>query len=286
MIDDPQILVPKIGNRPVSRWRTIMSGHPEDGHRQGYRFRTGVHAEVLDNGRTFACEAQNLSRSGVLLVGDLPAPSGDTVDVALKAPTGSLTIRLTGRVIRCQPGGDGAGLSVALEFVDMDDARRDALEVLVARLLESPPAGSTLDQLKPGASPQDIKAALEAIPLPQRIALASRIGLKEREFLRFDTNPAVLESLAHNPNLGIVEARALAASTFLMPGTLDSLASNQRFKDDEELRMAIAVHPRVSLLTAEKATASLKLPQIKKLLAKPGLNQILREKLFRRTTQR
>jgi hypothetical protein len=51
-----------------------MSGHPEDSHRQGYRFRTGVHAEILENGRTFACEAQNLSRSGVLLVGEVPLP--------------------------------------------------------------------------------------------------------------------------------------------------------------------------------------------------------------------
>jgi len=262
-----------------------MSGHPEDSHRQGYRFRTGVRAEIQDNGRTFACEAQNLSRSGVLLVGDLPAPSADTVDFALNAPTGSLTVRLRGRVIRSQPSADGGGRSIALEFVDMDDSRRDALEVLLARLLEAP-AGGPFDGLKPGSSPQEIKAALEAIPLPQRISLSSRTGLKDCEYLRLDTNPAVLEALAHNPNLGVVEARALAGSTFLMPGTLDSLANNPRFKDDEELRMAIAVHPRVSLSTAEKVTAALKVPQIKKLLAKPGLNQILREKLFRRTTQR
>jgi hypothetical protein len=262
-----------------------MSGHPEDSHRQGYRFRTGVRAEIQDNGRTFACEAQNISRSGVLLVGDLPALSSDTVDLALHAPTGNLTVPLRGRVIRCQPSAGEKSMSVALEFVDMDDSRRDAVEVLLARLLEAP-AVAPLEGLKPGATPQEIKAALEAIPLPQRIALSSRTGLKDREYLRFDTNPAVLEALAHNPNLGVVEARGLAGSTFLMPGTLDSLANNPRFKDDEELRMAIAVHPRVSISTAEKVTASLKVPQIKKLLGKPGLNQTLREKLFRRTTQR
>jgi hypothetical protein len=72
----------------------------------------------------------------------------------------------------------------------MDDARRDALEALLARLLETP-AVVSLDSLKPGASPQDIKSALEAIPLPQRIALASRAGLKEREHLRLDANPSV-----------------------------------------------------------------------------------------------
>jgi len=262
-----------------------MSGHPEDSHRQGYRFRTGVRAELQDNGRTFTCEAQNISRSGALLVGDLPAPSADTVDFALKAPTGSLTVPLRGRVIRSQPNAEGGGLSIAIEFVDMDDSRRDALEALLARLLEAPAAGP-FDGLKPGASPQEIKHALEAIPLPQRIALSSRAGLKDREYLRLDTSPAVLEALAHNPSLGVVEARALAASAFLMSGTLDALASNPRFKADEELCMAVAVHPRVSVSTAERVTADFKLPQIKKLLAKPGLNQIIREKLFRRTTQR
>ena len=262
-----------------------MSGHPEDSHRQGYRFRTGVHGEIQDNGRKFACEAQNVSRSGVLLVGNLSELSADTVDFVLNAPTGSLSIRLRGRVIRTQPNAEGGGVSIALEFVDMDDSRRDALEVLLARLLEAPTAGG-LEGLKPGATPQEIKATLEGIPLPQRIALSSRTGLKDREYLRLDTNPAVLEALAHNPNLGVVEARALAGSSFLMSGTLDSLANNPRFKDDEELRMAIAVHPRVSISTAERVTTSFKVPQIKKLLAKPGLNQILREKLFRRTTQR
>ncbi len=262
-----------------------MSGHPEDSHRQGYRFRTGVRAEIQDNGRKFACEAQNVSRSGVLLVGEVPELSADTVDLTLNAPTGSLTVRLRGRVIRSEPNAEGGGLSIALEFVDMDDSRRDALEMLLARLLEAPPGGS-LDGLKPGSSPQEIKAALESIPLPQRISLSSRTGLKDREYLRLDANPAVLEALAHNPNLGVVEARALAGSTFLLSGTLDALANNPRFKDDEELRMTIAVHPRVSQFTAEKVTATLKVPQIKKLLAKPGLNQILREKLFRKTTQR
>jgi len=262
-----------------------MSGHPDDSQRQGFRFRTDFRAELLVNGGSFACEAENLSRSGVLLVGDLPASSAETVDFVLKAPTGNLTVQLRGRVIRNEPGADGGGRSIALQFVDMDDTRRDALEVLLARRLQAPTA-ATLDSLKPGASAAEIKHALEAIPLPQRISLASRASLKERELLRLDSNAAVLEALAHNPNFGVLEARGLAGSAYLLPGTLDSLASNPRFKDDEELRMAIAVHPRVSMTTAERVTADFKLPQLRKLLAKPGLNQVLREKLVRKTTQR
>ena len=261
-----------------------MSGDSEGTHRHANRFRTGIHAELDDGGRTIACEVQNISRSGVLLLGVPSASSAGAIDFTLRAPTGSLAIRLSGRVIRVEPDVEADGLRIALEFVDMDDSRRDAVEVLLARILEAPTVGP-FDGLKPGALPQEIKKALESIPLPQRIALSSRAGLKDREFLRSDTHPAVLEALARNPNLTVAEARALAASLNLMSGTLDSLANDPRFKGDEELRMAVAIHPRVSLFTAEKVTADFKVTQIKRLLAKPGLNQILREKLFRRTTQ-
>jgi hypothetical protein len=282
MIDDPQIQVPQPGNRSGSRWRKIMSGHAEDGHRHGYRFRTGVLAEIEDGGLPIACEAQNISRSGVLLVGEFPVPSSETMDVRIHAPTGNLSVRLKGRVIRVQHDVDEGGLRIALEFVEMDDSRRDALEVLLSRILEAPPAG-TFDDLKPGATPQEIRAALEAIPLTQRISLASRAGPKEREFLRSDIHPAVLEALARNPSLTAAEARVLATSVYASSSTLDVLANEPRLKGDDELRMAIAVHPRVTLGTAEKVTAEFKVPQLKKLLAKPNLNQLLREKLLRKT---
>jgi hypothetical protein len=259
-----------------------MSGRSEGAHRIANRFRVGVHAELEDGQQSIGCEARNVSRTGVLLFGRLAAPKTDSVNFALVAPAGGPTVRLSGRVVRVEPNPEGEGLLIALEFVEMDDSRRNALEVFLARFLETP-TGPSLDGLKPGATPQEIKKALESIPLPQRIALSSRAALKDREFLRCDTHPAVLEALVRNPGLSVDEARALAGSAYLMSGTLDALANDLRFKEDEALRMAVAIHPRVSLPTAERVTADFKLPQIKKLLAKPGLNQILREKLFRRT---
>jgi hypothetical protein len=259
-----------------------MGGHYDSPPRNSYRIRKGVRAELSLGDRTVECEAQNLSRGGVLLVGDLQGPLEGTVELALMAPTGSLTLHLSARVIRVEPDPGGDGARMALEFVDMDDSRRDAIEVFVARLLEAP-AASSFDHLKPGAPPQDVKKALEAIPLPQRISMSSRAPLKDREILRLDSNPAVLEALVRNPGLGVEEARAIAASAYLLPGTLDALANDLRFKDDEALRIAVASHPRVSFPTAEKVTADFKVPQIKKLLARPGVSQALREKLFRRT---
>jgi hypothetical protein len=244
----------------------------------------GVPAELEIDGVPLACEAQNISRGGALLVGAFPTPSTNGVRVALKTPAGNLEIRLSGRVVRIEPGDGPDERELAIEFTEMDETRRLALETLLARLLESP-AATPLDHLKPTSPPQEVRKALEAIPLQQRISWSSRAGLKDRELLRLDTNAAVLEALARNSSLGVIEARALAGSAYLMPGTLETLAADHRFKGDEELRMAIAVHPRVTPSTAEKITADLKIPQIKKLLSRPGLSPWLREKLFRRTTR-
>lgn len=261
-----------------------MGGHPEGTPRQGYRFPTAVPAELHDAEQITACGAQNLSRSGVLLIGPIPTPSASVVDLTLRSAPGGLAVHLEGRVIRVEPETENGGVRLALEFVNMDDARRAALESLIARILESHTAGS-FDSLRPGAPPPEVRKVLGAIPLSQRIALATRaVLLKEREFLRLDTNPAVLEALVRNPNVTLDEARAIAESVYLMPGTIDALANDLRFRRDEALSMTLAAHPRVSMSTAEKLTADFKVPQIKKLLAKPGLNLLLREKLFRRTT--
>ena len=262
-----------------------MSSDAEGVHRQANRFRAGVRVDLDSGTGTIECEAENISKTGVLLVGPLPTPLSETLEFTIYAPTGNLKVHLVGRVVRVGPDGDG-GVRVAVEFAGMDEQKRAGLDSLLSRLLEVGSAQGPFDHLKPGAPPLEIKKALEAIRLPQRIALSARAGPKEREFLKLDTQPAVLEALARNPNLTVAEARALAASTHLMQGTLEALANDPRFKDDEELRMAVATHPRVTLSTAERVTLGFKPAQLKKLLTRPGINQLLREKLIRRSNER
>jgi hypothetical protein len=261
-----------------------MSGHSEDPTRRGYRFPAGVPAVVLLDGRSLPCSAENLSRSGVLLVGQFTAPTLERLDITLKTPNGSLHLDLAGRVVRVDSDPTRQMTMLAMEFVDLDKAKRDALDVFLARLLESPHSGS-LEGLKPGAPPHEVKRVLEAIPLPQRIALAQRADLKQREILRQDQHPAVLESLVRNPGLTLTEARAIAASPFLQTGTTELLAADSRFRADEELRITLATHPRTSLPTADRLTGDFSGPQLKKLLSRPGLPQVLRDKLFRKLTR-
>jgi hypothetical protein len=260
-----------------------MSGHQEDAVRRGCRFPAGVEASFPDSGQVILCTAVNVSRSGALLVGSFPVPSADPLELTLKTPNGQLSLALRARIIRITRDSHAQD-QLALEFIDLDAARRDQLEIFLARLLEAPQPGP-LESLRPGSPPQEIKKALEAIPLPQRIALAQRAELRQREYLRQDQHPAVLEAVVRNPNLTLPEARAIAGHLALPGSAVELLAADPRFRNDEELRIALATHPKVPLPIAERLTADLKPPQIRKLLAKPGVNPTLRDKLFKRLTR-
>jgi hypothetical protein len=243
-----------------------------------------VPATVILGGRSIPCSAENLSRSGVLLVGSIPEPIGDRLDLALKTPNGTFEIKLNGRVVRTEDEQAPGEKRVALAFGELDSATQDALEIFLARLIEAPTPGP-FDGLRQGAAPHEIKKALEAVPLQQRIGMAQRAELKQRELLRQDQHPAVLESLFRNANLTLPEARALAGSTFLQAGTIEALANDPRFRADEELRMILATHPRVPVPTAERITAGFNVAQLKRLVARPGLNPALRDKLSKKVAR-
>ena len=261
-----------------------MSGHHEDAVRRGFRFPAGVSASYVEAGQVIPCAAVNVSRSGALLVVLGSVPSADPLELTLQTPNGQLSLTLPARIIRVGPGPDGDGHEIAVEFVAIDDARRDQLEIFLARLLEAPQPGP-LESLRPAAPPLEVKKALEAIPLPQRIALAQRADLRQREYLRQDQHPAVLEAVVRNPNLTLPEARVIASHLALPGSAIDLLAGDPRFRADEELRIALATHPKVPLPIAEKLTADLKPTQIRKLLARPGVNPTLRDKMFKKLTR-
>ena len=262
-----------------------MNGHPEDHARHGNRLRLRLTGELRTGDRTSACEVMDVSRGGALVLGELLVSEGEAVELAINSQNGPSSIRLTGKVLRVEDDPDERGRHVALRFDPLGDSQRNDLEIFLARVLETP-AVNPLGTLTPGSSLQEIKKTLEAIPIAKRIALAARAGPREREFLRHDTSAAVLDALVHNPGFGLLEARWLVGSVYISGATVEAFANDRRFNGDDDIRMAVAAHPKASLTTAERVTADLKVPQIKLILARPGLNLILREKLFRRTTKR
>ena len=258
-----------------------MSADSRPGVSRGYRFQAGLPAVLEDRGGGLDCTAHDLSRSGVLLVGELPPLATEQVSVRVRSRTGDLEGRFGGRVVRVERDPDGDVTRLAIEFSALDAPQKELLERLLARVMEglSPAA---LESVRPGAPPHEIRKALEAVPLPHRIALAARAGPKEREILRHDPSPQVLEALARNPNLAPAEARALISNAQLLPSTLESLASDPRWTGDAEFRILIATHPRVPFPLAERIVAALPLSMLRPALARPALNPVLRDRIVKR----
>lgn len=253
----------------------------DDTHRRGSRFPAGIAAECRLDGRDFTCSAHNLSRSGVLLEGPCVSSPGAVLDLTLKSPKRTLQVAVRGRVIRADAGAESGDSRLAVEFVDLSPEQRESLNVLIARVIEGQSPGP-LESLRPDASASEIRKALESVPLPHRIALAARASPREREILRHDVNAAVLEALARNPNLILAEARALAQSPFVTASTLEMLAHDPRWLQDDELRIWVASHPKVSLAVGESMVAAMKPPVLRRLLQRPGLQGVLREAVVKK----
>jgi hypothetical protein len=188
-----------------------LSPKTEELKKRGTRFSAGVEAVLHAGGEDLVCRAHNVSRSGALLTGSLPSIQSETVGVTFRLPVGDFSLRLPGRVVRCLDDDENGSVSLGLEFQDLGEEDREGLEVLIARIMEGGHPGP-IELLKPGATSQEIRDALEQVPIAHRIALAFRANLREREILLKDTRPPVLEALARNPNLRVDEARELGVA--------------------------------------------------------------------------
>lgn len=248
-----------------------------------YRFQAGLPAILEDGGREHECTAHDLSRSGVLLSGAIPRPGTEEVELRIRSQAGDLDGHFIGRVARVEENGEGHRL--AIEFVALDLEQKELLELLLARVIEGL-APAALEGVRPGAPVSEIRKALEAVPLAHRIALASRGNPRERELLRQDAQPQVLEALARNPNLLQAEARALAASPHLLPPTLEILATDPRWAADDETRILVVAHPRTPLALAERIADGLPPPALRRALTRSSLSQPLRERILKRLARR
>lgn len=254
-----------------------------------WRFSAHLEGRLHYRGQDYACASDNLSRTGVLLRGGLPWPSDEIVAFSLAPPGDGPPVELRGRIARISEDESGEGTAIAIEFADLDEHMSAALDGLVSRVIGAAAADAaddapTLDSLKPGASPIVVRKVLEAIPLADRIALAVRASPRERDVLRQDTHPQVLEALARNPNLLPAEAHQLVASRSIGHGALEILLRDTRWVRDEQLRAKIAAHPKLPVALAEQTLGSLSLGALRQMLKGSSLHPNLRRKIIARMT--
>jgi len=243
------------------------------------RFRAGLPAELHVGDRNVECSVDNLSRTGLLLAGELPPPGDGEVRVTVRSTSGDIEMTVAGRVARFDEHPETGDCRLAIEFRALDAAAKGALESLLSRVIEGV-APSVLHELPPDASVPQIREALDKIALAHRIQLASRGMAREREILIHDSNPQVIDALARNPNLIPPEVQALLRMPTLLPRTLDALARDGKWSN-EVFRVKIAGHPNTTYAVADRIVAKLSPGGLQKLILLPGLNSALRNKLLR-----
>ncbi len=242
------------------------------------RFLAGLPAVLTWEGDDYVCLAGDLSRSGVLLTGNLPSSSGPLVTVSLSSVAGDLRLTAVGQVARVIEDHENGEVRLGVTFDELTDRQRETLESLVARVVEgvSPAA---LESLPPDAQPRQIREALERIPVAHRASVAARGAVREREIMLHDSDPQVLDALARNPNLTPPEARVLLRARQLLPRTLQHLARDGRWTGSDEFKLHIACHPNAPLAVAERLVEGLSPDGRRRALVQPGLNPTLRMKL-------
>jgi hypothetical protein len=244
------------------------------------RFKAGIPAVFYYRENEYRCQAQNLSRTGVLLLGTVPSPaSGETVRFRLDSHTGDLHLDLTGKVTRVIEDGTGNGTAVALHFGSLEENKREALETIIQRVIEGQ-SPDLLSGVPRDATARETREALNDIPVAHRISHATRtIQSKDREILLHDINPQVLEALARNPNLREPELYGLLKNTNLLSRTLEQISRDNRWKDKEDVLVEVIGHIRTPLPLADSLLQRLSRLALGKLAQKPGLSGPLLHKL-------
>jgi hypothetical protein len=265
-----------------------MSTHKDSDvvdQRDDHRFGTALRATVRFRGRVFACSASDLSRGGVLLVGEFPEPDRPEVDLTVATPGGDLELQTGARVAYVKHNAESGQTRLGVQFPALQASQRETLEALVSRVVEgmAPPS---LQELQDGASDAEIRSALAKIPLAHRVSLARRGHSKEREILRNDADPQVLEGLARNPNITLPEMITLTRMQSLLPSTMEIIAKDQRWSRSDELKIQIATHPRASFEVVDKLISSISDLLLQRVIHRPGLNPAVREKVMRRLARK
>jgi len=255
---------------------------PDDEKKRAARFSAGLPGSIQIEGRDFPCQATNLSRSGVLMIGEVAVSPASEVWISVASPSGDLRLTTIARVVRCTRDPEHGGkTSVGLEFLPLRGEDKPTLEALVARVVEgvSPAA---LQDIPDKATPQEIRAVLNRIPLPHRAALATRGGPKEREILIRDSNLLVIDAMSRNPGLLPHEVMSILRMPSLLPQTLDTIARDSRWAGSEPLMIRAATHRATPLPTALALLNRLPHATLKKIIRAPDLHPALRTKLLSR----
>jgi len=221
-----------------------------------------------------------------LLEGQMPLPASPECEVTLSTAPGDRSVRVRAQLMHAHEDDDSGEVRLGVCFDGLTADQGETIDLIVSRVVEGM-APVALAAVDPKASVGQIREALARITPAHRLALATRTADPvERGILRHDVDPHVLEGLARNPNSNLPEIKTLLRRTDLLPSTLEIVAGDTRWATDEELKIMVATHPRVTFLTADKVVKQLSSLALDRLVRRPGLQPGVKQKLMARLSRK
>lgn len=243
-----------------------------------YRFLAGLNATLTLGTAEIPCEAVDLHRGGVMVEGTFCVEKYTEAGISLSSTSEDLGFEGHGRVTHASVDEQTGRTQLGIQFESLDADQTENLELLIARIVEGRnPA--PLAHLSRDASIEEIRDALSKIPAVHKITLAKRAQLHERNFLCHDDNKEVIEALCRNPQLTLPEVVQLLQIPELLPTTLELVSRDSRWNSNEEIKITIATHPRVTFQVADRLVRTLSLVAIRKVIRRPGLNPAVKTRL-------
>ncbi len=246
--------------------------------RVGYRFLAGLKAAVTLESKAIPFQAVDLHRAGALVEGDLETEPDALAFVSLTSISEDLCFESRGRVTHVEENEETGQTRIGIHFEALSETQRDSLELLVSRVVEGM-SPAPLAHLARDASIEEIRTALRNIPLAHKITVAQKALPPERKFLFHDNSNMVIEAMCRNPQLTLPEVIRVLRIPTLLPTTLELLARDSRWTANEEIKIMISTHPRVTFAVADRLVRTLSLPGIRKVIRLPGLNPTIKERL-------
>lgn len=257
-----------------------MSQKPSE-KRGGYRFLAGLKATLTLGTTAFPCQAVDLHRGGVMIEGTFSSKEHPQAEISLQSTSEDLSFVGRGRLTYVSLDEQTGRTLLGIQFESLDADQTENLELLVARVIEGMnPA--PLAHLSRDASIAEIRAALRKIPTAHKITLAQRAVPQERSFLLHDDDKFVIEALCRNPQLTMPEVIQLLRLPTLLPTTLELLSHDSRWNSNEEIKITIATHQRVTFPVADRLVETLSLVGIRKVIRRPGLDPAIKTKLIQK----
>jgi hypothetical protein len=232
-------------------------------------------------GQDVTCRAHNLSRTGASLAGDIPSFADPEISLSIRSPAGDLRLTAAARVIRRDQDPESRKTVLGVEFLSIPRDDLPKLEALIARVVEGSSPGA-LEELPENATRQEVRAALEQVPVPHRTALAARGQPKVRGFLIQDPSPLVIDGLARNPGLLPHELLTILRMPNLLPHTLEALGKDPRWTANEQVMHMVATHRNTPLGVADKIISDMSTSALERVILASDLKPMLRMKTLRR----